>query len=73
MTPGDLLAALLRDRGMSQAGLAAMLGRPAQMISEVVTGKKRVTAATAVQLQGVFGLPALVWLGLQAHTDLAAP
>lgn len=70
MTPGDLLAVLLRDRGMTQAALAAATGRPPQMVSEIITGKKRVTATTAVQFQRVFGLPALVWLGLQAHVDL---
>lgn len=70
LTPGDVLAVLLRDRGMTQAALATALGRPPQMVSEIVTGRKRVTAATAVQFQRVFGLPALVWLGLQAHADV---
>ena len=71
-TPGALLAVLLRDRGMTQAALAEALRRPPQMVSEIVTGKKRVTATTAVQLDRVFGFPARIWLGLQAHADLRA-
>lgn len=70
MTPGALLAILLRDRGWSQATLAEAIGRPAQAISEIVTGKKRVTAATARQLETALGLSARVWMMLQAETDL---
>lgn len=70
MTPGDLLVVLLRDRGTTQAGLAALIGRPAQMVSEIATGKKRVTATTALQLERVFGLSARVWLSLQDEADL---
>jgi len=71
MTPGDLLATLLRDRGMTQAELAALIGRPAQMISEIVTSKKRVTSSTALQLERVFSLSARIWLSIQDEADLS--
>lgn len=70
MSPGDLIAALCRDRGMSQAFLAECMGRPAQVVSEIRTGKKRITATTAQQLEETFGLPARVWLAFQNEVDL---
>ena len=70
MTPGDLLVILTKHRGLTQAELAVLIGRPAQMLSEITHGKKRVTAETAIQLEDVFGLPANIWLSLQADADL---
>lgn len=72
MTPGELLAILLRHRSLTQSELASRIGRPVQMLSEIMNGKKRVTARTAIQLEGVFGLSARAWLGLQQELDLAA-
>lgn len=70
MTPGDLLVILLKRHDMTQAQLAALIGRPAQMLSEITHGKKRVTAETAIQFESVFGLPARIWLSLQDEADL---
>ena len=69
-TPGDLLAVLARDRGVTQAELASQMGRPAQMVSEVRTGRKRLTAHTARQLERALGVPAGVWLAFQNEVDL---
>lgn len=71
MTPGEMLSVLAKHRGWSQAHLAEVLGRPPQVVSEIVTGKKRVTGSTAVQLEAALGLQARVWLMLQADADLA--
>ena len=70
MTPGELLVVLCRDWGWSQATLAEVIGRPPQVVSEIAIGRKRVTAATALQLQAAFGLSAPVWLLMQAEADL---
>lgn len=70
MSPGDLLVALLDYREMTQGRLATAIGRPAQMVSEIRHGKKRITAQTAQQLQQALGLPAPIWLAAQAHADL---
>ena len=68
--PGEFLAEELRARGMTQRALADLLGRPAQAISEIVNGKKRITAATALGLERVLGTPARAWLNLQVEYDL---
>lgn len=70
MTPGDLILTMLKARGWTQATLAEVLGRPAATISEIVGGKKRVTAATAHQLEAALGMQARVWLMLQADADI---
>ena len=74
--PGSLLAEELEVRGMSQRELARRIGRPFQVVNEIVRGRKAITAETAsaskaMQLEGEFGTRAYIWLGLQAKYDLA--
>src|SRR5262245_27376915 len=64
--PGELLVETLGVLGLSQADAARRMGRPAQAINEIAKGKKEITAETALQLERVLGVPAHVWLGLEA-------
>ena len=68
--PGEFLAEVLEDLGMSQADLARRMGRPAQAINEIVRGTKSLTPETALQLERVVGVPAHIWLGLEAEYRL---
>ena len=68
--PGELLAEELEVRGMTQRGLAESIGRPIQAINEIVKGKKRITAETAVQLEKALDVPAHLWLNLQSRYEL---
>ena len=68
--PGELLAEELESRGMTQRALAEAMGRPPQVINEIVRGKKAITAATAIQLEEVLGTSARLWLSLQATYEL---
>lgn len=68
--PGSLLAEELEVRDMSQRELARRIGRPYQVINEIVRGRKAITAETALQLESEFGTPAYLWLSLQADYDL---
>lgn len=65
--PGELLAETIETAGLSQAELARRMGRPAQVINEIVRGAKEITAGTAIQLERVLGVPAHIWLGLEAE------
>lgn len=65
--PGELLAETLETANLTQADLARRMGRPAQAINEIVRGSKEITAETAIQLERVVGVPAHVWLGLEAE------
>jgi len=65
--PGETLADLLEERGMTQTELALRTGRPAKTISEIVNGKAAITPETALQLEKVFATPADYWLTHEAH------
>jgi addiction module HigA family antidote len=66
VSPGIILRRELDARGWTQRDLAGILGRPAQAISEIVQGSKRITAETALELSAALGTSAEVWLQLDA-------
>ncbi|WP_353743106.1 HigA family addiction module antitoxin [Desulfatiglans anilini] len=55
---------------MSQNKLAMALCVPARRINEIVLGKRRVTADTALRLSRYFGMSPQFWLGLQMDYEL---
>jgi len=69
--PGETLAETLEELGMSQAELAQRMGRPLQMISEIIQGKKAITAETALQLERATGVPANFWNSSQRNYEAA--
>jgi addiction module HigA family antidote len=69
--PGDVLREdYLEPLGMSPYKLAQGLGMSPTAIGEVLSGKRRVTPATALRLARFFGASAQFWLNLQAAYDL---
>ena len=69
--PGEMLVEELEARGLSQRQLAALMHRPAQAINEIARGKKALTAETVVELERVLGIPAYLWLRMEARYRLA--
>ncbi len=70
VTPGELLREeFLAPMGLSQYRLAKEIGVPAQRISEIVAGKRAVTADTDLRLCRFFGLSNGYWLRAQAAHD----
>ena len=51
--PGETLADEIAARGMSQTELAVRLGRPVQVVNEIIHGKKAITNNTALGLEKV--------------------
>jgi addiction module HigA family antidote len=71
VTPGELLKEeLLVPMGISQYRLAQEIGVPPQRISEIVAGKRAVTADTDLRLSRFFGLSKGYWLRAQAAYDI---
>jgi len=69
--PGEvLLEEFLLPMEISQYKLAKDLKVPQTRISEIVKGKRRITADTALRLSKYFGTSAKFWLGLQDDFDL---
>ena len=65
--PGATLLDLLEERVMSQAELAARIGRPLQTINAIVKGKAAITPDIAIQFERLFGVPASFWNNREAQ------
>ena len=65
--PGETLADEIAARGMSQTELAARLGRPIQVVNEIIRGKKAITDDTALGLEKVLGISAAFWVNLEQN------
>lgn len=71
ITPGEiLLEEFLVPMGISQYKLAQTIGVPPRRINEIVHGKRRITADTAIRLSRAFGLSERYWMNLQADYEL---
>ncbi len=69
--PGEiLLEEFLQPMGISQNRLALDIRVPARRINEIVHGKRRITADTALRLAKYFDMSPQFWLGLQMDYDL---
>jgi addiction module HigA family antidote len=68
--PGEHLADMLKEAGLSANALALRLRVPANRISGIVQGKRAVTAETALRLARYFGTSAQFWMNLQSKYDL---
>ena len=69
--PGEvLLEEFMKPLEISQNQLGRDLGVSPRRINEIVNGKRRVTADTALRLSIYFGNSASFWLGLQMDFDL---
>jgi antitoxin HigA-1 len=69
--PGEvLMEEFLKPLSLSQNRLALGIGVSPRRINEIVLGKRRVTAETALRLARYFDTTPQFWLGLQADYDL---
>lgn len=69
--PGEvLLEEFLKPMNLSQNHIALALRVPARRINEIVLGKRRITADTALRLARYFNTSPRFWLGLQMDYDL---
>lgn len=68
--PGEYLAEVINEMGMSKDELAKRMNRPAPKLSAIFKGEKAITPDTALQLEKVVGVPAHIWTGLEAEYRL---
>ena len=72
VSPGEILdEEFLKPMGLSQSSLAARMGVPRMRISEIIRGKRAITAETAILLGEALGTSARFWMNLQTTHDLA--
>jgi len=69
--PGEiLLEEFMRPLGVSINALSRDIDVPPNRISEIVRGKRAITADTALRLGRYFGVSPEIWLDLQSDYDL---
>lgn len=70
-SPGEVLEEeFLKPMGLTQVELAKRMGIPIQRLNTVVTGKRAVSAETAILLAGALGTSPNFWMNLQTNLDL---
>ena len=68
--PGEILTDELTELEISAAELARQIKVPANRISQILSGKRSITADTALRLGRWFGTGPKIWLNLQQAYDL---
>lgn len=69
--PGEVLEEeFMKPLGVTAYRISKETGIPQTRLSEIVRGKRRVSADTALRLSRYFGNSAQFWLGLQIDWDL---
>ncbi len=69
--PGEIiLEEYLKPLELSQNKLSKALGVPPRRINEIVLGKRRITADTAIRLSKYFSTTPEFWLSIQMQYDL---
>lgn len=69
--PGEFIKEELEARGWSQTDLADILGRPVQLVNEIIANRRGITPDTARGLAAAFGTSAELWLNLDMAYQLS--
>ncbi|MBR1757264.1 MAG: HigA family addiction module antidote protein [Lachnospiraceae bacterium] len=67
--PGETIADILEERGISQAELAILTGVSPAYVCNVISGKKDISSKFALSLEYALDVPKSFWLNLQANYD----
>jgi len=71
ITPGDvLIEEFLRPMGIRQNQLAKDINVPANRISQIIHGKREISADTALRLGRYFGIEPEFWMNLQLRYNM---
>jgi addiction module HigA family antidote len=68
--PGEILQMELAARNIKKTEFAESLGMKPGHFSELLHGKRHVSAATALKLEKLLDIPAEYWMRIQVYNDL---
>ncbi|MBI2818435.1 MAG: HigA family addiction module antidote protein [Acidobacteria bacterium] len=68
--PGEILADELEEMDISAAQLACTIGVPPNRISQIIAGRRAISAATTRRLGRYFRMEADFWINLRKRYDL---
>ena len=69
--PGRILKRELAARALSGSRLAILLGVPSGRITDILNGRRSISADTALRLGRYFGNSTQFWIDLQGQYDIA--
>lgn len=68
--PGEVLKTALDDANLTANAVALALRIPANRLTEIINGKRSISADTAMRLGRYFGTSAQMWMNLQSQYEL---
>jgi HTH-type transcriptional regulator / antitoxin HigA len=70
-SPGEYLKDELEARGWTQTQFAQIIGRPIQVVNEIIKERKSITAQTAASFAAAFGTSPELWMNLETAWQLS--
>jgi antitoxin HigA-1 len=70
LLPGEVLRDELEARDLTQSAFAMKIGVYPSHFSDILKGKRRLSALVALKLEEELGISAEFWVGLQADYEL---
>jgi len=68
--PGAILSDEIEARGLKQKDLAKDVGITTTMLSDLIHGRRNISADLALKLEGALDISAMFWMNLQSKYDL---
>ncbi len=68
--PGEILGDELKEIGITATALSRQLKVPENRVSQIIAGKRNITADTALRLGKWFDMTPAFWLNLQKSYEL---
>ena len=68
--PGEVIADILDDLGMSQTKFAEILGVSRRTVNEIIQGQRPITVDLAIRIGKALGNGPVLWLNLQQKVDV---
>lgn len=70
LPPGEMIRERLEVTSESITSFAKRMRRPLEQMSRLINGRIRLTEATALDLERVFGTPAQYWMNIETRHRL---
>ena len=68
--PGEYLLDMLNERGWTQIEFSEIIGRPIQLVNEIINKKRGITPETAQEIAAALGTSAKLWMNLDSAYNL---
>ncbi|KAM3100372.1 HigA family addiction module antitoxin [Phormidesmis sp. 146-35] len=68
--PGEVIADVLEDLGMTQTAFSEVLGVSRRTVNEIVQGRRPITVDMSIRIGKALGNGPQLWLNLQQKVDI---